>query len=375
MIGALGSVQDAVAVAELGGEERYREAAQMALANMGAGAMEPLRASLGHLGPASLRLVSQVLGPADSTRLEARALELIDLASPEHLEPLLDVLARAGGVRSIGELLARVDDPVAGTGARRALQGLALRRQSEVRDQVRARWTEAPSPALCLLLGELGDDGDQQKLLAALRSPDSEIRVSAAQALGRRGISSAEAGLRQAALDESAVVRAAAVRALGQVAQERVSDVLEAALADDSVLVVLAAMEIVGVGGGHGREGALTPLATSPSAPVALAALEALDRLGRLDLTVLGASSEHPHPDVVRASLLAAAARPGGMELVEVRLSHPRWEVRRVAARVMALAADAKAAPALRQQESRETDALVVEALREALGAIASRHG
>jgi HEAT repeat protein len=105
----------------------------------------------------------------------------------------------------------------------------------------------------------------------------------------------------------------------------------------------------------------------------ALAALEALHRLERLESDVLERGSEHAHADVCTRALALSAGGADALELVRRRLTHPRWEVRRSAARVAGTAAGADELALLGRLAESESDPLVKEALQDAVAAIGAR--
>jgi HEAT repeat protein len=90
---------------------------------------------------------------------------------------------------------------------------------------------------------------------------------------------------------------------------------------------------------------------------------------------VLRRAARHPDPEVAKEAVLAAALVPGSAaaELLVAAAAHPRWDVRRAAARALAARGDRALVDAVRSLAAQEADPLVAEALHEALAALGAR--
>lgn len=373
VLGALGDAESAAAVAELGANERYMDAARTALAGMGQDVLSPLAEAIPRLNPGALALAAEILGPPHAPELARRALAALDEATPELASELLQLLGDIGGPESVEGLLARVDDPLFGEQARRALDRVAARQGEGLLDKARSLWRASRSPATLFLLGEVGGEAELAQVREALNDSDAVMRVAAVRVLAVRGGAGVAEAIAGTLTDEGAEVRAAAVRALGVLRHPELEVVLQTALADPAPRVALAAAEVAGASRLAKLGPALTALVDRGTGSAALAALEALERLDQLDTALLRRASEHAHAEVCRAALELAAGRAGGLELLRERLRHPRWEVRRAAARVSGRVADASLRDELQARLAADEDPLVIEAVHQAIAAIGAR--
>jgi HEAT repeat protein len=165
-------------------------------------------------------------------RRAAAAYALGDMACPEAVPVLTAALedrndeVRAAAVRSLG----RLGDPtVAQTLAEslvahrvpRGMAGSALLQMG--RDAVpelrRIAGHEDPGvrAVAVTVLGLVGDSGDEDVAVKAIRDPAAEVRAAAAQALGRIGAMEADAALEAALDDPEHFVRAEAAEALSAI--------------------------------------------------------------------------------------------------------------------------------------------------------------
>jgi len=138
-----------------------------------------------------------------------------------------------------------------------------------------------------------------------------------------------------------------------------------------------AAALAIGRCGATEYAGALARLAGDPSAPAeaAAAAVHALAELGLADADVLARAARHGDPEVVKQAVQAAAALPGpaAAGLLLAAGAHPRWDVRRAAARALGERGDRSLLDAIRRLGAAEEDPLVAEALNAALRLLESR--
>jgi HEAT repeats len=165
-------------------------------------------------------------------RRAAAAYALGDMACPEVVPVLAGALedrndeVRAAAVRSLG----RLRDPtvtemlVESLVAHRVPRGMAgaalLQMGSDAVPELRriAGHEEAAVRQVALtVLGLVGDSGDADVALAALRDPAADVRAAAARALARIGTGRAEPALREALGDPEHFVRAEAAGALGAI--------------------------------------------------------------------------------------------------------------------------------------------------------------
>jgi hypothetical protein len=163
-------------------------------------------------------------------RRAAAAYALGDMACPEVVPVLAGALedrndeVRAAAVRSLG----RLRDPtvtetlVESLVAHRVPRGMAgaalLQMGSEAVPELRriAGHEDAAVRQVALtVLGLVGDSGDADVALEAIRDPAGDVRAAAARALGRIGMGGAEPALREALGDPEHYVRAEAAEALG----------------------------------------------------------------------------------------------------------------------------------------------------------------
>jgi len=165
-------------------------------------------------------------------RRAAAAYALGDMACPEVVPMLAAALedrndeVRAAAVRSLG----RLRDPtvtetlVESLVAHRVPRGMAgaalLQLGSDAVPELRriaAHEDAAVRQVAMTVLGLVGDSGDADVALVALRDPAADVRAAAARALARIGTGSAEPALREALGDPEHFVRAHAARALGAI--------------------------------------------------------------------------------------------------------------------------------------------------------------
>jgi hypothetical protein len=165
-------------------------------------------------------------------RRAAAAYALGDMACPEVVPELARALedrndeVRAAAVRSLG----RLRDPtvtqtlVESLVAHRVPRGMAgaalLQMGSEAVPELRriaGHEDGAVRQVALTVLGLVGDSGDADVALAAIRDPAADVRAAAARALGRIGMGGAEPALREALGDPEHFVRAEAAGALGAI--------------------------------------------------------------------------------------------------------------------------------------------------------------
>ena len=152
---------------------------------------------------------------------------------------------------------------------------------------------------------------------------------------------------------------------------------LAAALHDEETVVRAAAARALGRAGRGEHAPVLAELAGAPATPpeVAASAIRALAELRRAEVAVLARAARHPDPEVVKEAVGAAARLPGraAADLLIASASHPRWDVRRAAARGLGARAEPGLAGDVRRLLDAEQDPMVAEALVEALRVLEAR--
>ncbi|AKF08566.1 HEAT repeat domain-containing protein [Sandaracinus amylolyticus] len=219
-----------------------------------------------------------------------------------------------------------------------------------------------------------------EKLRAAIASGEASARRAALLALDR--VDSAEAAevASMALADEDVDVQVAAVSVLARMrhvsARAIAAATLPVALRDESPAVRAAAARAIGALGDPEVRGRLRDLLRDPGPGVALAALSSLRALGgaepasepdleELLVDVLG----HPDQEVVKEGLrvVAEKIRDRREARLAIGLSHPAWDVRRLAAALLGAIGSEGALSHLRARRAIETDDLVRAAIDDAL--------
>ncbi len=382
----------APALAAAGADEALRALAAEALTASGSEGAQALAGTAGDLAPAARALALEHL--ARHGHLGAVA-ELVSAATaPDGSErsrvEALAALGRVGQGGAIGPLAACLDHPDAAVlgsavAALAELAAASARSGAEVLSAARA--VDPPAVGGYRLVGRLGGPEDLPALRDGLRSPRAGLRVEAARALS--GLAArcavepqAVTGLLHALGDPDAAVRASAAQAVGVVAGKgrgwpEGRRALAERLEDGEPLVAAAAALALGACGASEHARALAAVAgdVEAQAPAAAAAVHALAALGMAELSVLARAARHPDPEVVKEVVLAAAAKrePAATELLLEAARHPRWDVRRTAARTLGARGDGALLGPLRRLAAAELDPLASEALRQAIRALEAR--
>jgi HEAT repeat protein len=209
-------------------------------------------------------------------------------------------------------------------------------------------------------------------LVGLLGSSDAGVRVASAQALGQLpGEHEGVGALAFALADEEPQVRAASCRSLGELRAQSACGSLLAATHDDSPLVRAAAVHAVVTLDNPVALARLRELVVEDPVPaVVVQAIVGVGRSGlEQDLTMMMSLCLSADHEVVKA----AARALGGFRHHRATaallglLAHERWDVRWAAAEVLAQRGDATALAPLRGVLERETDALVRQAVVEAI--------
>jgi HEAT repeat protein len=227
------------------------------------------------------------------------------------------------------------------------------------------------------VLGRSASDPDRYVdfLAGAMLNSSPWVRRKALAALGSLGCSRSLESIVLALTDEEVEVRLAAAQALGKI---RDSD--DKALGVDALvdlcrrssdgLLVCAALRALGQTGDIQALAVLTESARSSEPSVAVAAVESLMILGGEG--ALGALIEavsHPHAEVVKGVLpaLAESRDPRALAHLGACLDHEAWDVRRLSADLLGQVGAESSVPLLRARLSLESSPLVREAIHRAL--------
>ncbi len=400
VLGWIGEIPHAPAVARKAAEDRLRPLVEQALESMprGAGLVEVLGQVLPELPPvARVTTYSALARAGEATALQSLLEHAAD-PDPQVQAEAIGALGRLGhpaGAAVLGGLLDDGSPTVAGLAADALI---AIGRSADdgrrvVLIECRARAAAGGSSALFRVLGACGEGEDLRLVRLGLGAEAVERRVAAAAAvaaLGRRGLLRSEhvPELIAALSDPAWPVRVAAARAFAELAEANAAaregdpeagehplcalamGGLRAALDDPEPAVRAAAVEALGACGRPEHGPAVAALAADGLAPalVVVSALRALARIGPPEPGLLRGALDHPDPEVAKAVVVAAIRVPdeSGRELLRAALANPRWDVRLAVAHAIAQRGDG----ALREETARaaaaEPDPLVARALADA---------
>lgn len=278
--------------------------------------------------------------------------------------------------------LARTADEEVSRAAGAVLESLSDQQREVVRESLRPVALEGSAgAALTAVIAHLGDEDTMERLQVALADDDPRTRRAAVEGLAEIGGARAAEHVALALADENVDVQTAAARALGRIRDEDGrplgAEHLLLALSSESPAVCAAAARALGESGEGRAVEPLRELVRAGEPGVAVAAMEGLralfdPTLGDLLVEALG----HADEEVVKQALLAiheAGGERAGTRLA-VALSHPAWDVRRLAAELLGDVGGDEARRALEERRDQEPDDLVRLAIGHALGAIGG-HG
>lgn len=137
-----------------------------------------------------------------------------------------------------------------------------------------------PTPVLGGRPEASGADGDLERLVQQLRSPDVTLRSDAAHALGKLADERAIPALAEALRDQDEYVRKSAVTALRRIGGPRATEAIRSALGDRSEQVCLQAVRALGELRDAGAAEALIRVLGRRERSLVAAATEALTRIG-----------------------------------------------------------------------------------------------
>jgi HEAT repeat protein len=409
VLGWIGELTHAPAVARMAAEERLRPLVDRALEALpgGAGLVEVLGQGLPGLPPVA-QVVSWAAmaragdGPALQALLEGAA----DPDLPVQAEAIA-ALGRLGHPAAAAVLGGLLGDglPSVVSLAAAALAGIARGSEAGRRAvllECRGRAAGGGSSGLDRVLGACGEGEDLRLVRLGLTAPEPLRRMAAATAVGalaRRGLLRGEhlPELIAALADEAWPVRVATVQAFADLAEAnfeaRSGDPeqgehplcapamagLHRAMADPEPAVRAAAVEALGACGRAEHGPAIAALARDEAATalVVAAALRALARLGPPEPGLLRQALDHPDPEVARAVVAALGSAPeaAGRELLRTALGHARWDVRLAASRAIAARGDVALRDEVGRAAAAEPDPLVARALADVALALAGKRG
>ncbi|UJR78816.1 HEAT repeat domain-containing protein [Sandaracinus amylolyticus] len=391
-------VQALPAIAALAARAELGPAALAALRAFGAEAVRPLLSIAPALDPparawsleAAAELATMPLDPTDDDRTPdpelgrevhaalRDALEARDEVVVQAAARALSIWAEPGDAPALVKLGSTRGGAVA-RATSTALEALSHSAPHSVEialDDASPDRADAWSEAVAALPPEVA----LEKLRAAIASGEAPARRAALLALDR--VDSAEAAevASMALADEDVDVQVAAVSVLARMrhvsARAIAAATLPVALRDESPAVRAAAARAIGALGDPEVRGRLRDLLRDPGPGVALAALSSLRALGgaepasepdleELLVDVLG----HPDEEVVKEGLrvVAEKIRDRREARLAIGLSHPAWDVRRLAAALLGAIGSEGALTHLHARRAIETDDLVRAAIDDAL--------
>ena len=389
---ALREPQLALAMARAVGPEGLAEQALDALVHLGLPGAKALLDSgptLADLSGEARAVAGEAILSLAEPALVERLAALLSAGDAEWAELGARALGRTRAPAAIAPLAALFDDDALAVHAYRALVTLAGSWPEAVRVELEARVQGPLKPHVVRAWAEVVGAEAQPVLQRALHDERDDVRAAAVEAAvavldGRPAVApgglapaanqlEGPALVRAALMDESPRVRRAATRALSVLPPADAGPLLSRALIDgDSTVLALAGQAAARVPGVDVTE-RLRELARHADAGVALSALDALAALGQLNAAVLLQALGHAGAEVVRRAFELGAELPELVPHAEAALTHPRWDVRAAAARLLEVAGGAASLDPLRDALERETDDVARELLAQAVRAVAAR--
>ncbi|TPV93838.1 MAG: hypothetical protein B7733_18460 [Myxococcales bacterium FL481] len=362
------------------------ERAVVLVSRLGCVASEPLERALaaGDLATtgAALTLIGGMRRSCVDPGLAQGVIRYLEHEDPTIAAAAIEAVRRLELHEAIGSLFRRcADDGALGEQAASAIVDVAREAPQAARRELdellhRAWPQEGPRAShLCRIVCQLDLRDHLPDLLALARSRDVAVRLAAVQGLGLLG--GAHEGisvLTLALADEDMQVRAAACRSLGALGAQEACEPLLSATLDHHASVRAAAVQALVlfdnvVARNRYREIALE----DPSPTVIVYAVAGLARSGREeDLSLLMSLCSATDVEVTKAAARALAYHtPHRATAALIGLfGHDRWDVRRAAALALARRGDRTALEPLRRVSQAEPDALVQQALSEAIASL-----
>jgi HEAT repeat protein len=378
-------------------DDHLRQEAATALVGHGPMAVPLLLDTLGELDAPARAACIDVLarldaGAADDSPTVRMLVEALRDEDPEVAFAAANALAKVGGRTALGPLFKALDtdEPELVAAAAQALGHLGDRFHDDIMLLLASRGIDSARDSrdvyravhLCRMVAAMGRPGDRRVLLGGLKHEAAALRKAAADGLARLGRATDVATLLVYALaDESADVRAAVARALGGVGGASEVSALAALVEDEDPAVRAAAGHALGELGAIEARPTLRKLAADAGTYVAAEAIDAVCAIDRRlgpderndDRAVVERAAGAADAELAKSGLRALVelwpALPATQAALLAALAHPAWDVRQLAVQALAIE---PLAPAVRESltrhRSRESDALVAEALDRALG-------
>jgi HEAT repeat protein len=371
--GALREPSLAVAVAEAAREDRLLREVIRTLGRLGPEAGRELLARMAELSlPARAAAAQAMLEMVDSSHVPALA-ALLEWAEDDLRAVAVKALGRTQSPEAVAPLVTLLEEPALAGAAVRALGVLSSSCRDAVLKALERVMEQRPSPASVAVLAYAGGAAALPVLRRLSRDFDPLMRAAALDAAMDVDPAVGLELARGALADETAPVRAAGARALGRVGDPSAGALLKRALQDEDISVRLAAVEAVGECGAVDRVPDLEVLVSHEDGALAGRAVRALARIGTIRPEVLRAAAHHADAEVVKAALQAGAVSTEGVSLAVELLSHPGWDVRATAARVLGDSGGRDVLEAVRTALASEQDALARRALSDAVERLSRR--
>jgi HEAT repeat protein len=389
VLGLLRSEDDVASLALALEDDDVAERADLGLRMFGPGVVAALMAAVRAARPrvraAAFSLAASFEG-GEASALRAALREGVQEPSHDVVASAVEGLGRVGSgedLRRVARLLDHVDERVAAAAAR-ATAELAARHVAAARELLDDSSPLRDPVALgCLLLGAIASvealrEDEIRLLQRAVTHDDPRVRRAAIDALAQAGGDAAADAVAFALADEEHDVQIAAARALGRLGRPEalvglVSDTRDPDLAG-------AALRALSDADPARALASARPLVTHPDEAIACAAVEAIGQLSsrrtpglpsgiegdRED--ALFSALEHSSAEVVKLALSLIGTAPGARALARLGLclDHGSWEVRRLAAELLAHDRRGEAEGLLRARFERERDPNVRQAIASA---------
>jgi len=392
--GALGIERIAAIAAEALSDARLLAEADESLGLLGARAVPALLARAAHADPETCAACIEVVAGLSDFQTAQLAVKEIR----HWLQSAPAVVARAGlgALTILGDetclatVSAWLDNDEVASAAETALAKLAQRYPDSARELARAAQSDGPEAHAAAVIhsslpapirDSVVDDVAYLSLL--LTNPSKAVRRAAlaglANAESALGVDAAAFAL----TDEEPEVRHAAVLALGRFRGPDgsligIGKLLELVEKSDDQELLSAALGALGEAGDPRVLPVLRPLVRSAPPLVAVSAIESIARVPdsrRIDALIEGLS--HTEPEVVKASMIALGDTidPRVMAHFGACLDHQAWDVRRLAADMLARGGGESATALLRARLGAEDNPLVQETISRALDSVSgTRH-
>jgi HEAT repeat protein len=389
VVGALGGSDAAAAAVDALTDDRVAAEAEEALAILGADAVPTLvyraTAEAADVRAMSIELLGRV---ADESAVATGAIvHALGDESDEVVRAALAAVARVGDESCLHSVAQRVSTKsTVRKFAEAALATLAQRYPSAARQLALGGATGHVAAVLIAALGSPVHESvelDVEFLSNVLSTDDAAARRAAVDALAGIATTRAVEAVAFAITDEEQEVRLAGVRALGRMRGDDGSvagfdHLLDLVERSQDEPLVTAAIRALGDTGDPRAADVLKRIGRTGGAMAAVAAVEAMGELPapRRFEALIDALS-HRESEVVKAALrvLAVEDEPRVLTHLGACLDHAAWDVRRLAADLLANNGDANAVALLRAKLSSEDEPLVKEALMRALSELESASG